>query len=360
VSNASELSAALASYQGETTILLAAGQYGALKYSGIGGKGALTLTSADPAHKAVFEDLQFQNSTGITLDGLAFNPEQTSGEANSFALSLHNSSNIQVVNSAFSGEAGSLAKVLGIWVKGSHDVVVENNTFTNLQYGLQGGSSQNLKVLNNSLTGIRADAFQFSDMQGVEIARNFATNFKAEPGAHADFVQFHTVNTTRSSEGVHIHDNTFLQGSGTSVQGIFMGNETGIAYKNVTIENNLIYTSHWHGITIGKADGVVIDNNTVLGVPNNYLGTNNTWIKLSGVTNARVTDNLANSVDFGATGINSNNTATHWQSKSGTVPYAEVFSNAGAGTSAQLDDFLVKNAYAGKGASLSPLEHAGA
>ena len=106
VSNASELSAALASYQGETTILLKKGSYGALKYFEVGSRGTVTLTSADPANKAVFEDLQFHNSTGVTIDGLAFKPQQSSGEALSWGLSLHNSANVQVLNSAFSGEAG--------------------------------------------------------------------------------------------------------------------------------------------------------------------------------------------------------------------------------------------------------------
>jgi hypothetical protein len=104
----------------------------------------------------------------------------------------------------------------------------------------------------------------------------------------------------------------------------------------------------------------VIDNNTVLGVPNNYLGTNNTWIKVS-ATNARVVHNLANSIDFRtSTGLVRDNVATHWQAKGGTVPYAKIFTNAWAGPSASINDFLVKSPYAGKGASLMPLYAAGA
>jgi parallel beta-helix repeat protein len=357
VSTASQLSAALSNIQGDTTIILNKGSYGALKYSNVGSKGDATLKAAAPG-QAVFEDLQFHDSKNVTIDGLAFKPQQGGGEAISWGLSLHNSANMAVVNSAFSGEAGSLAKVIGVRVKGSSGVTIENNTFTNLQYGVQAGASSDLKILDNSLTGIRADGFQFTEAQKVEIARNFGTDFSKEPGAHPDFIQFHTAGTSRASAEINIHDNVFLQGQGSAVQGVFMGNEAGITYQDVAITNNLFYTSYWNGILVAKADGVVVDNNTVLGVPNNAMGTNNTWIKLSGATNARVTDNLANSIDAGAAG--SNNTATHWQSKGGTVAYAEVFADAWAGASASLADFQVKSAHAGKGPSLSSVEKAGA
>jgi hypothetical protein len=369
VSSASELSAALASYQGETTIVLNKGDYGSLKFSNLGTRGAVTLRSADPANKAVFEDLQFHSSTGITLDGLAFNPKQLSSEADGgWGLGFYSSSTIKVVNSAFYGEAGSLAKVSGVRLKTSAGVVVENNIFTDLRYGVQATESQDIKFLDNSLKGIRADGFQLADAQGVEIARNFGTNFKAEPYAHPDFVQFFTFGTTRSSENINIHDNVFLQGSGTGVQGIFLGNDIGLTYKNVTIANNLFYTSYWHGIAVYRADGVAIDNNTLVNVPNNFgtfegkpMATFATWVLVQNVTNAQVTDNLANNIRFEAsTGIRSGNVLSAWNGQKGLQTYMDVYANAWAGASANIDDFQAKSAYAGKGANLTPLHQAGA
>ena len=35
-------------------------------------------------------------------------------------------------------------------------------------------------------------------------------------------------------------------------------------YQNITIENNVIYNAHSHGITVGETDGLTISNNTIL------------------------------------------------------------------------------------------------
>jgi Right handed beta helix region len=61
-------------------------------------------------------------------------------------------------------------------------------------------------------------------------------------------------------------------GGGSSSQSIFMRNEKvdqGLAgpemfYRNIAIVNNVIANRHQHGITVGQADGVLIDRNTVI------------------------------------------------------------------------------------------------
>jgi Ca2+-binding RTX toxin-like protein len=79
------------------------------------------------------------------------------------------------------------------------------------------------------------------------------------------------------------------------------------------------------------------------------------------VANAQVTDNLASSVRFlASTGTQSGNVLSAWNGQKGVLSYASVYADAWAGASATIDDFLVKSAYAGKGASLTPLHQAGA
>ena len=54
-------------------------------------------------------------------------------------------------------------------------------------------------------------------------------------------------------------------------QGIFIGDETeGYQYKNFLIEDNLVYNSIIHGISVDpdSMDGITIRNNTVLTNPN--------------------------------------------------------------------------------------------
>jgi hypothetical protein len=186
---------------------------------------------------------------------------------------------------------------------------------------------------------------------------------------HPDFVQFFTTGTTaaQASQNINIHDNVFLMGNGTGVQGVFLGNEAGVPYKNVSITNNMFYTSFWNGIAVYKADGVVIDNNTVVNVPNNSgtfegkpMVTNASWVLVDHVTNAQVTDNVASRVRFDySTGTQSGNVNIAWNGQKGVLTYADVLSNGWAGASANIDDFQVKSAYAGKGTVMTPLYQAG-
>jgi hypothetical protein len=55
-----------------------------------------------------------------------------------------------------------------------------------------------------------------------------------------------------------ISGNTILRGSGQPMQGIFMRDEVGSApYQHVTVTNNLVVGSMFHGITVSSTIGGV-------------------------------------------------------------------------------------------------------
>ena len=61
--------------------------------------------------------------------------------------------------------------------------------------------------------------------------------------------------------------------TGCDLQGIGMFDGT---YKDWIIENNVVVTSHWHGIAVYGANNVKVINNTAI----NPYGSHETWIKI--------------------------------------------------------------------------------
>ncbi|WP_298388347.1 right-handed parallel beta-helix repeat-containing protein [Ruegeria sp.] len=193
---------------------------------------------------------------------------------------VNNSSNISILNSTFDGDVASgLTSVdngygsgKALIVDGSSNITVAGNEVYDFWKGLAFGNSKDLTVQNNEIHSLRSDGMNFVDVQGVLIEGNYLHDFEGSPnsGDHPDMIQFWTNNTTEPSTDIVIRGNTFDIGQGTWTQTIFMRNieaergNTALYYQNVTIENNLIYNAHLHGISIGETDGLTIANNTMV------------------------------------------------------------------------------------------------
>ena len=129
-------------------------------------------------------------------------------------------------------------------------------------------------VVDNDVHSIRSDGFDFVEVNDVLIEGNHIHDFVANLGSgdHLDMIQFWTTGTTSPSTNIIIRGNILNSGAGDWTQSIFMRNEmvdlglagTEMFYRNILIENNVIYNAHAHGITVGETDGLTIRNNTIL------------------------------------------------------------------------------------------------
>lgn len=336
VSNQSELNAALANSTGDTVIALAAGDYGSMFINGKGAGGSLTLTSADGAHPASFKSLDIDRSSNIHLDGLAFTPSAGRG------LFVHNSSNVSIQNDSFVGGPSGVSNAEGLYIENSHGVLVQGSSFSNLHRGSSITYSDHVKVLDNTFKDVGSDGMDYAQVTDVEIARNFGTRFHPTDNDHPDFIQFWTYGTTASSQDIRIHDNVFLQGEGRWIEGIFMGNETSnIHYKNVTIENNLIYTSHWNALVVVGGENVAVHHNTILGLPDVGIAYDQARIRIDASSSVDVSGNVANQFRANnALDIPGNVTAT-LHGGNGALSYDAVFAHADASTRATVADFTL-------------------
>lgn len=290
---------ALASATAGTTILLAPGNYGDLRLNAKYGQpwaqfsGEVTIKSADAAHPATFSSVGLTGVSNLTFDGVKFDYTAAAGALDYIRpFNINGSSNITIENSTFDGDLAhgtgtpidGYGTGWGLFVSNSSHVTVDNNDFFNWVRAALFSGVDNLTVEGNNVHDNRMDGLTFAQVSHVLIENNFIHDFRTDPanGDHPDMIQFWTAGTTRPSTDITIQGNFLDSGSGAWTQSIFMRNElvdqgkAGLEmyYQNVTIENNVIYNAHTHGITVGETVGLTIQNNTILQNPASALTDN--------------------------------------------------------------------------------------
>ena len=280
VTTDAEFESAVANAEGGDTILVAPGDYQGFditkQYSSV-----VTIKSADSGNPArfmgrsetdgarniVFDDLIFQSTHGIDAPSYLW--------TNRFQ-----GTDLVVKNSHFIGTLNDQGAGIGhgLQVPGeSENVLIENNLLENFHYGMVSGGTRNITFRDNEIRYFSADAIQMVSVEDILIDGNFIHEPRRDPtsGVHVDMIQIFNSGKTFQTNNVTIRDNIFDVGpDGEISQYIFMGNEAvrldgageEMYYKDITIENNIIYGVHSAGISIGEADGLTIRNNTVLHV----------------------------------------------------------------------------------------------
>ena len=291
VSNADELWAALSDATGGETILLEAGDYGDLalnfnKEAFVKFQSEVTIRSADLADPAAFASLHLRGVENLSFDSILFdyNAEFGSPEWEK-PYQIDESNGISITNSIFDGDLASgvdeyadgFGSGFGLVVSRSVDVSVSGNEFHNWTRAATFGSVEDLVVFGNEVHDIRADGFDFADVDRVLIENNYLHDFRRADGDpyHSDMIQFWTNGTTTPTTDVTIRGNILDSGGGPFTQSIFMRNDQvdqGLAgaelfFQNILIEHNVIRNAQAHGIHVGESNGLTIQHNTILHNP---------------------------------------------------------------------------------------------
>ncbi len=291
VSTKQQLSNALSDVRSGDTILLEGGEYGDLdlssvRQSNLRADKTITIASADPGDPAVFNGLSVWNASNLALEGLKFNfRTDASTSAGAMPFRVDGSDNIAIRDSTFTGDSykGSEADLVGygagfgLRVLRSENIILEGSEFSEFRVGTNFSQSQNLTIRNNIYSELSGDALKFAAVAGVLIEGNEIGNFRSnrEDNYHQDMIQFFTSGTDVPSSDIVIRGNTLHSGGGEYTQSIFMANEMvssdragrEMFYRDILIEDNVIYNAHAHGITVGATDGLTIRNNTILHNP---------------------------------------------------------------------------------------------
>ena len=266
VSTSTELMTALGTATGGETIYLRSGDYGDVNLSNLHFTSMVTIASEDPLG-ATFTGMVIHSSDNLRFDNIEVENILTPDEPDwTIAVKIDNSSNIEIINSdlhgSIDGNYNNDGYILNI--TSSSNIVLSNNSLHDAYRAAVIYSSDGVQILNNDVFDIRSDGFDFVGVVNLDIIGNDFTNFHTAAADHADAIQFWNTNSDVSSGNVTITNNTFLQGSGSEFQSIYISTYEGLPYYNFTVSENLIYNGSIHGITVSGGTDFTITNNTIL------------------------------------------------------------------------------------------------
>ena len=318
VSNASQLSSALAQASGGDTIELASGNYGDIDIKNVSFDSYVTITSADGNKGANLNSLDIANSSYVRIDNVHIDNSSNGGPGSKIVEIVENSHHIEFVNNEVNGKIDDVyVGFIGVFVDHSSNIKVSNNYIHDVKNGSVNWSVTDLEVSENHVDYIAEDAFKFAGVKDFLVENNSSFGHVYPiAGSHLDFIQFQSA----SSNGT-IRGNTLLVSGVAWIQGIFMDDAP---YHGVTIEQNILYTGMANGIIISEGSGNTVRNNTVLNAPDLVHPVTNISIASGSI----VENNISASTSGGISG---SNVKVQHTDPNGPYYYGDLFENATKG-----------------------------
>ena len=352
VTNSSELQNAINNVQGGDTISLLTGNYDDLTITGKNNSSFVTIrayTGATP----VFNSIDIHNSSYWKLYGVDIKPRYSSGADGTEAVNLDgNFLTIEncIINYSddISGWIASdwLARAgNGVIMDGSNINVI-SNTITVVDHGIA-CSANNSLVSHNLIVNFRGDGIRGLSNDVIYEYNTIKNSYDVDDN-HDDGFQSWSYGSggvgTGTVYNVTLRGNTVINFEDPNQP--FKGELQGIGlfdgmFENWLVENNLIITNHWHGISFYGAINCKIINNTV--VDNDNTPEPDPWIMVNDHKNGTpssgviVRNNIA--TDYSLTGgytedhnieITMNQAPTYFINPSGGIGNYHLINNSPA------------------------------
>lgn len=308
VTNAAELTTALAAAKGGDTISLAAGNYGAVSIRDFKPSSTVIIRSADAANPAHIDTLAVRSSQNLTFKGLDIGRGLNAGEADHFQLTAVRDSTKIVFDGNYvhgSLDDDPTNDGYGLVAQNVTAMTLINNTFEQLTRGAQLSAVTNMQVSYNRFLDLRSDALNADGSQNAVIENNVFQGFYPVDGDHPDAIQVHNIGYDKPLTNLTIRNNALLPGGTGGPQGIWIAAPGTQGFKNIVIENNLLYgEGSYNGIGLAGVTGAVLNNNTVISpTTDNKL----MWIRISNSSDIAMTNNVAEDyiIDSTATNVRS-------------------------------------------------------
>ena len=346
------LVAALAAAKGGETIRLAVGEYDRIGLTDRHFSTPVTITSVDPAHPAHIANLWLWQVDNLTVRSISLGSALAPGEAdyvpiNRVVQSHHIVFDHVHIHGSLDGDPSNDG--FALYVYDSDDISVVDSEIEQAHRAVVFERTADILIRHNHIHDIRSDGGDYTAVENVIIDGNLYHDFFPKPGDHPDIVQFWTNGQKKGSSNIQIINNQNYPGKGQGIQGIFIRDENGgMPHKNIVIRNNMLYSigTHWEGISVSDASDVVVQNNTVLSVPDDEP---RFWIKLANTQHSQVSDNVSDWVVDEKANRDiqlKNNISLH-----DAPGQAKQIPNLRAGAAARMADFMVS----GRGYSTTPV-----
>lgn len=300
------------------TLMLLSGYHGAIELVEFFNKDYITIM-AMPGQKPTIAHITITGGCYWNFSGLTISAEFAPSYANNALIFLETHDwrgpiyKITVENCTAYSVADATGWTMQQWDELSCDginingdsILIQNNYFKNVDFGIS--MSGNLSVIH----GNTVENFAGDGLRGLGndllFEYNTVKNCYAVNANHDDGFQSWSINDDPPRERVTLRGNTIINYEDPNQP--FRGTLQGIGcfdgpYKDWVIENNVIITDHWHGISLYGAYNCRIVNNTVIDINNETPGP--PWIGIfdhkdgTPSQNCIVRNNIATSYSIGA------------------------------------------------------------
>jgi hypothetical protein len=314
------------------TVWLRSGYHGALAIKGGNYTPPISVMAAT-GQKPTLSRVTFNGTQGWVLGGVSISPSYAPTPA-VYDMVLVDTSSARVTvkdcdlfsvkdASAWGATEWIDSASSGIFVRGKN-VIVSNNSLTNVRFGISVDGTDAL-IDNNRIVNFSADGMRGLGDNGVfqyNLVKNVYVSGTDGDDNHDDGFQSWSTGTGGPGsgvvKGVVLRGNVFInrddpnQKLSNSMQGI--GCFDGM-FDGWVVENNVVITDHWHGISFYGMTNSRIVNNTVIDVNNVSPGP--PWIMVTAhkngtpSNNVLVRNNLATDFDIATSDAGSTITNDH-------------------------------------------------
>ena len=350
--------------EGGGTVYLEAGSYSLFLRDRDGSQtdAPVRITSLDPADPAIVTGLSLHGRENLAIDHVVFDSAGTTRSTYHRDVELTGVTGVEISDSVFRGGATEAlngtpgeerAPNLAL-IRNSDGVTLRDNHMSGYYQGVALKDSDNVQIIDNEITRFQGDGIRIGGVQDALIQGNHMHSMlgTSQNVNHSDMIQFWGTNVAQNNERVTIRENVIDTANGAAYQMIFGSNidlaENGFLFKDIVIEENLLYGAHHHMISITQTDGMVVRQNTVLWnrdtvhvtpygeAPDTHSVPG--WISTRGDARAVVEGNIAALVK-GGTGANGILT---YDDPDAADHYARHFVNLDAGGTADIRDLTLR------------------
>jgi parallel beta-helix repeat protein len=312
------------------TVLLRNGYHGDPMITG--GNYAQPITiAAESGHTPLLRRLRANNTQGFVFRGLSISPSHAPTYAtvtmvdfqgSSSRITLENSQ-IFSVNDATSWAAADWVNRAssGVQVSGTQ-ITIRGNHLRNVRFGIS-VSGTNAMIDRNTVENFSADGLRGLGNDGTfqyNVVKNSYADDSVDANHDDGFQSWSTLNGSVGAgevRGIVLRGNTIInfenpnQPLKGTLQGI--GCFDGF-FVDWVVENNVVITNHWHGISLYGVRNSRVVNNTV--IDNNSASPGPPWIMVTAHKDGRPSDgvtvrnNLATDYDVTGTNITQDHNTT--------------------------------------------------
>ena len=304
------------------TVLLRNGYHGDPMITG--GNYAQPITiAAQSGHTPLLRRLRANNTQGYLFRGLSISPSHAPAYATVTMVDFQGgSSRITLEDSQVFSVADATSWAAADWVNRASSgvqvsgtqITIRGNHLRNVRFGIS-VSGTNAMIERNTVENFSADGLRGLGNNGTfqyNVVKNSYADDSVDSNHDDGFQSWSTLNGTVGAgevRGIVLRGNTIINFENPSQP--LKGTLQGIGcfdgfFVDWVVENNVVITNHWHGISLYGARNSRVVNNTV--IDNNSASPGPPWIMVTAHKDGRPSDgvtvrnNLA--TDYDVTGTN--------------------------------------------------------